>query len=147
VIAIALVPLLEWLERARVPSSWPLHVPAGADRRRQRRDRVDPDPASQWVQELPDRIERIRRRWLPCSNGSPSSSNSSTRRRGSPASPRRARRRCGGDPHTTLEIIAESAPHAILQVAFALLVIFFFLAGWTRMRKRTITTRQFRTAP
>ena len=24
---------------------------------------------------------------------------------------------------------------------FAVLVIFFFLAGWTRMRKRTITTR------
>jgi predicted PurR-regulated permease PerM len=44
-------------------------------------------------------------------------------------------------PNSTLEIIAGSAPHAILQVAFALLVIFFFLAGWTRMRKRTITTR------
>src|SRR3546814_18741871 len=40
-----------------------------------------------------------------------------------------------------LDLIASSAPYAAIQMFFAVLVIFFFLAGWTRMRKRTITTR------
>ena len=34
-----------------------------------------------------------------------------------------------------------SAPHLLIQLFFALLVIFFFLAGWTSMRKRTIVSR------
>src|SRR3546814_15928886 len=40
-----------------------------------------------------------------------------------------------------LDLIASSAPYAAIQMFFAVLVIFFFLAGWTRMRKLTITTR------
>jgi predicted PurR-regulated permease PerM len=44
-------------------------------------------------------------------------------------------------PNSLLDIIATSAPFALVQMFFAVLVIFFFLAGWTRMRKRTITTR------
>jgi predicted PurR-regulated permease PerM len=40
-----------------------------------------------------------------------------------------------------LDLMATSAPHALVQMFFALLVIYFFLAGWTRMRKQTITTR------
>jgi predicted PurR-regulated permease PerM len=40
-----------------------------------------------------------------------------------------------------LDLIASSAPHALIQMFFALLVIFFFLSRWTRMRKQTITTR------
>jgi hypothetical protein len=35
----------------------------------------------------------------------------------------------------------QSAPHAMIQLFFALLVIFFFLAGWTAMRKQTIVSR------
>ncbi len=44
-------------------------------------------------------------------------------------------------PNSLLQIIAASAPFAAIQMFFAVLVIFFFLSGWTRMRKRTITTR------
>jgi predicted PurR-regulated permease PerM len=44
-------------------------------------------------------------------------------------------------PNSLLDIIATSAPFAAIQMFFAVLVIFFFLAGWTRMRKRTITGR------
>ena len=44
-------------------------------------------------------------------------------------------------PSTLLQIIASSAPFAAIQMFFAVLVIFFFLSGWTRMRKRTITAR------
>jgi predicted PurR-regulated permease PerM len=44
-------------------------------------------------------------------------------------------------PNSLMGLVAASAPHAIIQLFFALLVIFFFLAGWTAMRKRTITSR------
>jgi len=38
-------------------------------------------------------------------------------------------------------LLATSAPHLLIQLFFSLLVIFFFLAGWTAMRKRTIVSR------
>jgi predicted PurR-regulated permease PerM len=44
-------------------------------------------------------------------------------------------------PNSLLDIIATSAPLAAVQMFFALLVIFFFLSGWTRMRRQTITGR------
>jgi predicted PurR-regulated permease PerM len=36
---------------------------------------------------------------------------------------------------------AASAPHAAIQLFFAILLVYFFLAGWTRLRERTITSR------
>ena len=44
-------------------------------------------------------------------------------------------------PNSMLGLITASAPHAAIQLFFALLVIYFFLAGWTGMRKRTIVSR------
>src|SRR3546814_924449 len=58
---------------------------------------------------------------------------------GSPAGPEQ--RVTVETPNSMLDLIASSAPYAAIQMFFAVLVIFFFLAGWTRMRKRTITTR------
>ena len=40
-----------------------------------------------------------------------------------------------------LGLLPRSAPHLLIQLFFALLVIFFFLAGWTAMRKKTIVSR------
>jgi predicted PurR-regulated permease PerM len=40
-----------------------------------------------------------------------------------------------------LGLLTSSAPHLLIQLFFALLVIFFFLAGWTAMRKKTIVSR------
>ena len=40
-----------------------------------------------------------------------------------------------------LGLLTSSAPHLLIQLFFALLVIFFFLAGWTTMRKQTIVSR------
>jgi len=144
VVAIALVPLLEWLERRRVPSILAallcVLVLLGVANAAVASILI---PAMQWVRELPERINSIRETLAPLfdwfadleaffervTSGFTSSS---------PAGPQTV---VTETPNTTLEIIATSAPYAILQVAFALLVIFFFLAGWTRMRKRTITTR------
>jgi predicted PurR-regulated permease PerM len=44
-------------------------------------------------------------------------------------------------PNSLSGLLATSAPHLLIQLFFALLVIFFFLAGWTSMRKRTIVSR------
>ena len=44
-------------------------------------------------------------------------------------------------PNSMLGLLTSSAPHLLIQLFFALLVIFFFLAGWTAMRKQTIVSR------
>jgi predicted PurR-regulated permease PerM len=44
-------------------------------------------------------------------------------------------------PNSLLDLATQSAPHLIIQLFFALLVIFFFLSHWTGMRKLTITRR------
>jgi predicted PurR-regulated permease PerM len=44
-------------------------------------------------------------------------------------------------PNSMLDLLTSSAPHILIQLFFALLVIFFFLSGWTAMRKQTITSR------
>ena len=144
VIAIALVPLLEWLERRRVPSLLAallcVLVLLGVANVAIASILI---PASQWVQELPDRIGRIRQTLAPVFEWFADLEQFFNRvaqgfTSGSPGGPQTV---AVETPNSTLEIIASSAPHAILQLAFALLVIFFFLAGWTRMRKSTITGR------
>ena len=44
-------------------------------------------------------------------------------------------------PNSVLGLLTASAPHLFIQLFFSLLVIFFFLAGWTTMRKKTIVSR------
>ena len=44
-------------------------------------------------------------------------------------------------PNSLFDLVTSSAPVAIIQVFFAVLLIYFFLSGWTRMRRRTITNR------
>jgi predicted PurR-regulated permease PerM len=44
-------------------------------------------------------------------------------------------------PGSILELAATSAPAVIVQVLFGILIVFFFLSGWTRLRQRTITGR------
>jgi predicted PurR-regulated permease PerM len=144
VIAIALVPLLEWLERRRVPSGFAAficvllfltvaNIAVAAIVL----------PATEWVRMLPDRIERIRNTLGPVFEVYADLEefiDNLVRQfgHGSSAAPQTV---AVETPNSLLQIIATSAPFAAIQMFFAVLVIFFFLAGWTRMRKRTITTR------
>lgn len=143
VIAIALVPLLEWFERRGLPSSLSaltcvvifvsvanMAVAAIVL------------PASEWVRLLPERIGRIRQTLEPLFNVYASLErfvNDVVEEFGT--SERSRQTVTVETPNSLLDLIASSAPHALIQMFFAILVIFFFLAGWTRMRKRTITTR------
>lgn len=146
VIAIALVPLLEWMERRRVPSALAAflcivlfltmaNVAVAAIVL----------PAAEWFQMLPDRIGQLRNTLAPLvdvyANLEQFIDNVVREFGRSPvpaATPQAVRVET---PNSLLQIIATSAPFAAIQMFFAVLVIFFFLSGWTRMRKRTITTR------
>ncbi|MGQ0660357.1 AI-2E family transporter [Sphingosinicella sp.] len=145
VIAIALVPTLEWLERRRIPSALAAllcvvlflvlaNIAVAAI----------VIPASQWFQVLPERIGQLRETLAPIValyanleqfvQGIVDQIGA-----GEPAAAVQAVR--VETPNTLLQILAASAPFAVIQMFFAVLVIYFFLAGWTRMRRRTITTR------
>ena len=144
VIAIALVPLLEWLERRRIPSPIAAlicvilliavaNVAVAAI----------VFPATEWFQQLPERIGRLRHTLAPLVDvysNLESFIDDVVREFG--RAPRSAPQTVQVEtPSSLLQIIATSAPFAAIQMFFAVLVIFFFLSGWTRMRKRTITAR------
>jgi predicted PurR-regulated permease PerM len=144
VIAIALVPMLEWLERRRVPSplaafTCVLVLIAMAN------IAVASIvlPAAEWVRLLPERIGRVRDTLSPLMQVYSDLErfiNNIVDEFGShaAAAPRTVQLET---PNSLLDIIATSAPFAAIQMFFAVLVIFFFLAGWTAMRRRTITAR------
>jgi predicted PurR-regulated permease PerM len=143
VIAIALVPMLEWLERRRVPSTLAsfvcvLVLIAMAN--------VAVAsivlPAAEWVRLLPERIGRVRDTLAPLMDAYTSLQrfiDDIVDEFGTHAAATRTVQL--ETPNSLLDIIATSAPFAAIQMFFAVLVIFFFLAGWTRMRRRTITAR------
>jgi predicted PurR-regulated permease PerM len=144
VIAIALVPVLEWLERRRVPSSVAaficvvlfLAVANAAVA-------AIVFPASEWVRLLPSRIGRIRETLGPLFDiyADLQAFIDDVVRQFGRTSGLGHQTVTVETPNSLLQIIATSAPFAVIQMFFAVLVIFFFLSGWTRMRKRTIVGR------
>lgn len=144
VIAVALIPLLEWLERHRIPS--PLaalicvllfigvaNVAVAAI----------VIPATDFFQLLPKRIGRIQHNVAPLLDLYSSLERSVNRFFQQIASTpvRQARTAAVAPPSSILELAATSAPAVIVQVIFAILTVFFFLSGWTGIRRRTITER------
>jgi predicted PurR-regulated permease PerM len=144
VIAVALVPLLEWLERRRVPS--PLAALLCVILFLALANAAVASiilPASDWFALLPQRIMRIRTNLSPLIEIYSSlerfmNETMATMARGSAHA---ARTVTVEQPNSLLDIVATSAPYAIIQMFFAILVIFFFLSSWTRMRRRTIVGR------
>ncbi|UAK26725.1 AI-2E family transporter [Sphingomonas nostoxanthinifaciens] len=143
VIAIALVPTLEWLERRGVPSSVAAFFCIAAFLAiANAAVAAIIVPASGWFALLPQRVVRIRHNLRPLIElyGSLDrfvSDTSATFMRVSP----HAHTVTVAAPNSLLDVVASSAPVAILQMFFALLVVYFFLSGWTRMRRNTITSR------
>lgn len=143
VIAIALVPMLEWFERHGIPSKLAAALcvivfltltifAVGAIVL----------PAIDWVALIPERIGKVKSALEPLLDlykafdrfveGIVSQV---------ATAPDRSRTVTIETPNSLSSLLATSAPHAMIQLFFALLVIFFFLAGWTAMRKRTIVSR------
>ncbi len=144
VIAIALVPVLEWLERRRVPPALAAFMCVLLFLTIANIAVVSIVlPATEWVRLLPERIGQIRETLAPLfevyGNFEEFIDDIVTAFGRTPAgAPQTV---TVETPNSMLSIIATSAPYAVIQMFFAILVIFFFLSGWTRMRKQTITTR------
>jgi len=143
VIAIALVPLLEWFERHRIPSKLAaalcvlffLTLTAFAVG-------AIVLPAIDWVTLIPERIDKVRATLEPLLDLYKAFDQFVERILSQIATaPDSSRMVTIETPNSLSGLLATSAPHVLIQLFFALLVIFFFLAGWTAMRKRTITSR------
>jgi len=144
VIAIALVPVLEWLERRRIPSMLAALVCVLLFLTVANMAVISILlPAIEWVRLLPENIGQIRETLAPLfefyANFEEFIDDLVAAFGETPS--RGLQTVTVEPPNSMLSIIATSAPFAVIQMFFAILVIFFFLAGWTRMRKQTITTR------
>lgn len=145
VIAIALVPALEWLERRRLPAPLAAFtcvivflVVANAALA------SIVVPAWQWVRLLPERIDQIQSNVKPLidfySNAERFVNRTIENFAAVPA--REAPAAVAAPPPTgLLDLVGTSAPSAIIEMFFAILVIYFFLSGWTRLRRAAITSR------
>jgi len=143
VIAITLVPLLEWFERRGVPSRLAAGLcviiflmiamfAIGSIVL----------PAIDWVALIPERLPKVQAALTPVLDLYKAFDRFVERILAqvtiAPQSGRTVRIET---PNSISGLLATSAPHLLIQLFFALLVIFFFLAGWTTMRKRTIVSR------
>ena len=143
VIAITLVPMLEWMERHGVPSRLAAGLcvimflllalfAIGSIVL----------PAINWVALIPERIPKVQAALDPVLELYKAFDRFVDRILTQFAmSPDQERTVRLETPNSVGGLLATSAPHLIIQLFFALLVIFFFLAGWTAMRKRTIVSR------
>ena len=143
VIAIALVPMLEWFERRGVPAKLAagfcviifLAIAIFA---------IGSIlvPATDWVALVPQRIGKVRDALQPVLDLYKNLDRFIDRMTSQIAiAPQQGRAVRIETPNSVLGLLTASAPHLLIQLFFALLVIFFFLAGWTAMRKKTIVSR------
>ena len=147
VIAVALVPLLEWFERRGVPSKLAavlcVLLFAGVAIFALASIVL---PAMDWVQRIPQRIDQVRHTLDPLVNLYKSLQHwidSTAAKIATAPPPTGSSVRTVRIESTTgvIETVSSQAPHLLIQMFFALLVMFFFLAGWTAMRKQTIVNR------
>ena len=143
VVAITLVPMLEWFERRGVPSRLAsglcviifltIAVFAVAS---------IVLPAIDWVALIPERLPKVRAALEPVLDLYKAFDKFVSRIMAQVTiTPQTSRTVRIETPNSLSGLLATSAPHVFIQLFFALLVIFFFLAGWTTMRKRTIVSR------
>jgi len=143
VVAIALVPLLEWFERRGVPSKLAAGLclivfllltmfAIGSI----------VVPATDWIAQVPSKIDKVRSTLEPVfdlyKNLDRFIDRTLSQIAAAPDATRAVRIET---PNSMLGLLTSSAPHLLIQLFFALLVIFFFLSGWTSMRKKTIVSR------
>ncbi len=144
VISIALVPILEWFERRRVPSALAAFICIllflGLANLVFAAILL---PAVDWFALLPQRLVRVRAALAPVLDLYATLERFIDRMFSEfgQSAEIGARTVQVAVPNSALDLIATSAPYAAIHAFFALLLIFFFLAGWTGMRKRTIVGR------
>jgi predicted PurR-regulated permease PerM len=144
VIAIALVPLLEWMERRGLPSGLAaLLALIGFLLVANTALVLIVVPATDWFRILPERLPQIQANLAPLIDFYANLQRfvDETVRMLATGPVAAAQTAALDAPRSLLQFAAASAPSAIVQMVFALLIIYFFLAGWTRLRRRTINSR------
>lgn len=144
VIAIALVPFLEWMERRRVPSAMAALVAVIAFLLAANMALVlIVVPAADWFRLLPQRLPKIQDNLAPLINFYSQLQRfvDETVQMLATGPVAAAQTAAVDAPRSLLQFAATSAPSAIIQMVFALLIIYFFLASWTGLRRRTINSR------
>ncbi|WP_242130442.1 AI-2E family transporter [Sphingobium sp. Sx8-8] len=144
VIAIALVPFLEWMERRRVPSAIAALAAMIAFLLVANTALVlIVVPATDWFRLLPERLPKIQSNLAPLIDFYSQLQRfvDETVQMLATGPVAAAQTAAVDAPRSLLQFAATSAPAAIIQMVFALLIIYFFLAGWTRLRRRTINSR------
>jgi predicted PurR-regulated permease PerM len=143
VVAIALVPLLEWFERRGIPSKLAAGLcviifllmalfALGSI----------VVPASDWVSQVPGKIPKVRSALEPVFDLYKNLDRFIDKTVSQIAVTQDQTRAVHIEtPNSMSSLLVTSAPHLLIQLFFSLLVIFFFLAGWTIMRKKTIVSR------
>ena len=143
VVAIALVPALEWFERRGIPSKGAAGLcvlifvafaifAIGSI----------VVPARDWVAQIPSKVPKVRATLEPIIQLYNHLDKFISKTSAQIAiSQERTQAVHVETPNSMSSLLLTSAPHLLIQLFFALLVIFFFLAGWTAMRKKTIVSR------
>lgn len=145
VIAIALVPFLEWMERRRFPSPLAALIAVIVFLMVANTALVlIVVPATDWFRILPSRINQIQSNLAPVIDFYSQLQHfiDETVQMLASGPVAAAQTAAVEAPRSLLQFVATSAPSALIQMFFALLVIYFFLAGWTRLRKQTISSRE-----
>jgi len=144
VIAICLVPLLEWLERRGVPSPIAALLALCVFLFLANMALVlIVVPAWDWVMRLPERIHQIRSTLKPVIDFYTQAQEFLDGLLRMATRSRHLNRVAGDivEPGPLLQMLAGAAPGVVINVIFGLLTIFFALSGWTRLRQRTIRGR------
>lgn len=144
VLSIALVPALEWMERRGIPSVTSaflclvlfLIIANGALA-------LIIVPATDWFVDLPDRIPRIMENLAPLIDlySDLQKFVDDTARMVTSGTMAEVQKVAVDSPNSLLDLFTTAAPAVALQMAFVILLIFFFLAGWTKLRENTINSR------
>lgn len=145
-LAVTFVPMLEWLERRRFPSALAalmcvattlLIINAAIA--------AIVFPAMNWFTLLPQRVGKLRETLAPVLDAYASIQRFAdqimgvlSQRQAFPNAPAQV---TVTTPNSLIDLVATSAPGAIVQMLFGLLLIYFFLATWTRMRAHSILSR------
>jgi predicted PurR-regulated permease PerM len=144
VVSLALIPLLQWLERRRLPSpiaalicvilflvAANIAIAAIVV------------PATDFFRLLPTRINRIQSNLQPLLDLYSNLEHyvNRTLRQVASTPVRPSPSAAVSPPSSIVELAATSAPAFLVQMFYAILVAYFFLSGWTRLRQRMITER------
>ena len=143
VISLVLVPALEWFERRGLPSGLAallslllFLVVANAV------IVATVLPATEWVALLPTRLPQIRENLAPVFDAFAALERISDQLADLMGARGGGRPEVVVDtPNSAIDLITQSAPGAFVQTIFALLLVYFFLSTYTRMRERTIRNR------